>query len=157
MSLIFYDRSKHNTCAAGVQSSSSSAAGDRFWARSRRKSSSSACLQLAGEQEREADVKAGQDSIFCNLGLFENILKFWELLGNSELTLSLKTQERGCHVTVERTLTRLKIIFRSVVGNSDSTSEVKNPGSTEIWKIWENLGKFGKIWDFGNLRPLPLV
>ena len=78
MSLKFYDRTKHNTCTAGVQSSSSSAAGGHFRARSRRKSSSSTCLQPAGGQEREVDVKAGQDSIFGNLGIFGTFLKISE-------------------------------------------------------------------------------
>jgi hypothetical protein len=69
------------------------------------------------------------------------------------LTLSHKTQELGGHVTLERTLTRLKIIFRSVVGNSDSTSEIKK---IEIATDWELLGTFGDFWGllgtFGNFR-----
>jgi hypothetical protein len=74
---------QHNTCtcATGVQSSSSSAAGGR----PRHPSSSSTCLQPAGGQASEAEVRQGQNSIFCNLCIYETILKFWELLGKSEI------------------------------------------------------------------------
>jgi hypothetical protein len=66
------------TCATGFQSSSSSSAG----AGSRRKTSSSTRLQPAGGQESAAEVREGLDSIFCNLGIFGNILKY---LGISEI------------------------------------------------------------------------
>ena len=61
MSVISCDWAQHNTCtcAAGVQSSSSSAAEDL----SRWPSSSSTCLQPAGGQDREAEARAGQDLI----------------------------------------------------------------------------------------------
>jgi hypothetical protein len=81
--VISCDGAQHNTCTcnAGVQSSSSSTAGEG----SRRKTSSSTRLQPAGGQESAAVGSEGEDSIFCNLGIFGNILKFWELLGNSEI------------------------------------------------------------------------
>jgi hypothetical protein len=83
ISVISCDWAQHNTCTcnAGIQSSSSSTAG----ASSRRKTSSSTRLQPAGGQARKAEVREGRDSIYCNLGIFGNILKFWEHLGNSEI------------------------------------------------------------------------
>jgi hypothetical protein len=81
--VISCDTAQHDTCmcAAVVQSSSSSAAGDR----SRRSCSSSTCLQPAGDQDREAEVRAGQYFIFRILGIIGTFLKFWEILGNSEI------------------------------------------------------------------------
>ena len=82
--VISCDWAQHYTCTcnAGVQSSSSSSTAG---ARSRRKTSSSTRLQPAGGQESAAEVREGLDSVFCNLGIFGNILKFWEHLGNSEI------------------------------------------------------------------------
>ncbi len=57
-----------DTCTAGVQSSSSAAAGARSW----RPSSSSTCLQPAGGQDREAEVRAGQDLNFGRVEILGN-------------------------------------------------------------------------------------
>ncbi len=86
---------------------------------------------------------------FGYLGTFQKFQKIWKI---SKLTLSHKTQELGGQVTLERTLTRLKIIFRSVVGNSDSTSKIKE---IEIATDLGTFGNFGELWGtFGNFWEL---
>jgi hypothetical protein len=61
----------------------------------------STCLQPAVRQERKADVKAGQDSLFCILGIL-GLFQIWE---TPQLTLSRnlarKTQKLGGHSTLE--------------------------------------------------------
>ncbi len=96
------------------------------------------------------------------LGTFWNFGNIWEI---PKSTLSHKTQNLGGHATLERTLTRLKIFFRSVVGNLESTSEINNRDRDrfgEIWKslgkVWEILGNFEKFWEilgtFGNISQI---
>jgi hypothetical protein len=121
------------------------------------------CLQPAGGQEREADVKAGQDSFFCNLGIFwecsENFRTFQTIWEIPKLTLSRETQKLGAHATLERTLTRLKIIFRSGLGDLASTSEIKKSrsrrNSRTFGNFWDFLGTFGILGTFPEICYLP--
>jgi hypothetical protein len=129
MSLILYERTKHNTCAAMRLQSSSQAPPlplevvPQSVPDSNHRPRRACRLQPAGGQERKADVKAGQDSIFCNLGILGTFPKIWEI---PKLTLSRETQKLGGHATLERTLKRLNIIFRSVLSDPASTSEIKS-------------------------------
>ena len=78
------------------------------------------------------------------------------------MTLGHETQNLGGHPTLERTLTRLKIIFRSELGDSASTSEVKKIEiANEFGNFWEFLGKIGKQigeigkkWEFWGIWEL---
>jgi hypothetical protein len=87
----------------------------------------------------------------------ENFRTFQTIREIPKLTLSRETQKLGDHATLERTLTRLKIILRSGLGDSASTSEIKNQDRDRIWELlgtfgnfWELLGTFGNFWEFGD-------
>jgi hypothetical protein len=79
-------------------------------------------------------------------------MTFQTIWDSPKLTLCRETQKLGVHATLERTLTRLKIIFRSGLGGSASTSEIKKsrsrPNLGILGSFWELLGTFGTFWKF---------
>jgi hypothetical protein len=110
LTLMFFAKTKHNTCAAVVKPSTSFA--PEFRSRARRQLATSTCLQLAGRQELRHGTENGRESrsalIFCYLGVFRTFPNFWEI---PILKLSHKTEKLGGHATLERTLRLPRLIF----------------------------------------------
>ncbi len=90
---------------------------------------------------RKARTESGRESRsklnFLQFGHFWGFPQIWE---TPKLTLSLKKQKLGGYSTLERTLTRLKIVFRSVFGDSASTSEKKNRDCNRIRELSRSFG-----------------